>query len=66
MPTWRRVTDIQKSELEIDLDTIPFMRRNGDGTDITLNTGQTLTVRERPEELRNSKAARNFSSIIAI
>ena len=50
--TWKRLTDVEKSDLEIDLDTIAFMRRNGNGTDITLDTGQTLTVRESPEDVR--------------
>ncbi len=36
MATWKRLTDVEKSDLEIDLDTIAFMRRNGNGTDITL------------------------------
>lgn len=50
--TWKRLTDVEKSDLEIDLDTIAFMRRNGNGTDITLDTGQTVTVRESPEDVR--------------
>jgi hypothetical protein len=50
MATWKRLTDVEKSDMEIDLDTIAFMRRNGNGTDITFDTGQTLTVRESPEE----------------
>ena len=50
--TWKRLTDVEKSDLEIDLDTIAFMRRNGNGTDITFDTGQTLTVRESPEDVR--------------
>jgi hypothetical protein len=52
MATWKQLHDIAKSELEIDLDEIAFMRRNGNGTDITFNTGQTLTVIESPEDVR--------------
>ena len=49
MSTRKQFLDVAKSELEIDLGEIAFMRRNGKGTDITLNTGQTLTVRESPK-----------------
>ena len=49
MATWKRLTDIEKSRIEIDLDTIAFMYSNGSGTEIHINSGQTLTVRESPE-----------------
>ena len=49
MSTWKRLTDIEKSRIEIDLDTIAFMCSNGNGTEIHFNSGQTLTVREGPE-----------------
>jgi predicted secreted protein len=49
MATQKQFLDVAQSELEIDLGEISFMRRNGRGTDITLNTGQTLTVRESPK-----------------
>lgn len=49
MATWKRLTDIGKSLIEIDLDTIAFMCSNGKGTEIHFNSGQTLTVRESPE-----------------
>jgi hypothetical protein len=34
MATWKRLTDIEKSRIEIDLDTIAFMYSNGNGTEI--------------------------------
>ena len=49
MATWKRLHDIAKCELEIDLDTIEFMQGNGKGTEIHFNTGKTLSVRESPE-----------------
>ena len=48
MATWKRLTDIEKSRIEIDLDTIAFMYSNGEGTEIHFSSGQTLTVRESP------------------
>ena len=49
MATWKRLTDIGKSLIDIDLDTIAFMCSNGKGTEIHINSGQTLTVRESPK-----------------
>ncbi len=49
MATWKRLTDIGRSPIEIDLDRIAFMYSNGSGTEIHFNSGQTLTVRESPE-----------------
>ena len=34
MAIWKRLTDIDKSRIEIDLDTIAFMCSNGSGTEI--------------------------------
>ena len=56
MATWKRLTDVGKSGLEIDLDTIAFMCPNGSGTEIHFNSGQTLTVRESPEAVARPKA----------
>ena len=57
MATWKQLHDIAKSELEIDLDTIEFMQRNGNGSEIHFNNGRTVTVRESPKHIRNSTAA---------
>ena len=57
MATRKQSLDVAQSELEIDLGAIAFMRRNGNGTDITLNTGQTLTVRESPKVICKPTAA---------
>ena len=46
MATWKRLTDIEKSRIEIDLDTIAFMYSNGNGTEIHFSSGHTLTVRK--------------------
>jgi hypothetical protein len=55
MATWKRLTDVGKFDLEIDVDTIAFMYSNGNGTQITFNSGQTLTVRESPEDIATPK-----------
>ena len=55
MATWKRLTDIEKSRIEIDLDTIAFMYSNGNGTEIHINSGQTLTVRESPEAVASRR-----------
>ena len=57
MATWKQLHDIAKSELEIDLDTIEFMQRNGNGSEIHFNNGRTLTVRESPKDIRKPTAA---------
>ena len=57
MATWKRLHDIAKSELEIDLDTIEFMQRNGNGSEIHFNNGRTLTVRESPKDIRRPTGA---------
>ena len=57
MATWKRLHGIAKSELEIDLDTIEFMQRNGNGSEIHFNNGRTLTVRESPKDIRKPTAA---------
>jgi hypothetical protein len=59
MATWKRLTDIEKSRIEIDLDTIAFMCSNGSGTEIHFNSGQTLTVRESPEAVATRSATRH-------
>jgi hypothetical protein len=56
MATWKRLTDIEKSRIEIDLDTIAFMYSNGNGTEIHFSSGQTLTVRESPEAVATRNA----------
>ena len=56
MATWKRLTDIRKSPIEIDLDTISFMYSNGKGTEIHFNSGQTLTVRESPEAVARRRS----------
>ena len=45
MATWKRLHGIAKSGLEIDLDTIAFMHRNGNGSEIHFNNGRTLKAR---------------------
>ena len=60
MATWKRLHDIAKSELEIDLDTIEFMQRNGNGSEIHFNNGRTLTVRESPKDIRKPTAANSL------
>ena len=57
MATRKQSLDVAQSELEIDFGAIAFMRRNGKGTDSTLNTGQTLTVRESPKVICKPTAA---------
>ena len=57
MATWKRLHGIAKSELEIDLDTIAFIYRNGNGSEIHFNNGRTLTVRESPKDIRKPTAA---------
>ena len=57
MATWKQLHDIAKCELEIDLDTIEFMQRNGNGSEIHFNNGRTLTVRESPKDIRKPTAA---------
>ena len=57
MATWKQLHDIAKCELEIDLDTIEFMQRNGNGSEIHFNNGRTLTVRESPRDIREPTAA---------
>jgi nitrogen fixation protein len=62
MATWKQLHDIAKCELEIDLDTIEFMQRNGNGSEIHFNNGRTLTVRESPRDIRkNSSRASGVS-----
>ncbi|MGA7083460.1 MAG: hypothetical protein WB005_09840, partial [Pseudolabrys sp.] len=56
MATWKRLTDIEKSRIEIDLDTIAFMYSNGNGTEIHFSSGHTLTVRESPEAVATRNA----------
>ena len=56
MATWKRLTDVGKSGIEIDLDTIAFMCSNGKGTEIHFNSGTTLTVRESPEAVARPKS----------
>jgi hypothetical protein len=56
MATWKRLTDIGKSPIGIDLDTIAFMCPNGKGTEIHFNSGQTLTVRESPEAVARRRS----------
>ena len=56
MATWKRLTDIRKSPIEIDLDTIAFMCSNGKGTEIHINSGQTLTVRESPKAVAKRRS----------
>jgi hypothetical protein len=41
MATWKRLTIIGKSLIDIDLDTIAFMCSNGKGTEIHFNSGDT-------------------------
>ena len=55
MATWKRLTDIEKSRIEIDLDTIAFMYSNGNGTEIHFSSGHTLTVRESPDSRRDAE-----------
>ena len=62
MATWKQLHDIAKSELEIDLDTIEFMQRNGNGSEIHFNNGRTLTVRESPRDIRRSAATTSGAS----
>jgi hypothetical protein len=57
MATWERLHDIAKFELEIDLDTIEFMQRNGNGSEIHFNNGRTLTIRESPKDICRCTAA---------
>ena len=57
MATWKRLRDIAKSAVEIDFDTIEFMQRNGNGSEIHFNNGRTLTVRESPKSIRKPTAA---------
>jgi len=57
MATWKQLHDIGKCELEIDLDTIEFMQRNGNGSEIHFNNGRTLTVRESQRDIREPTAA---------
>ena len=57
MATWKRLHDIAKSELDIDLDTIEFIQRNGNGSEIHFNNGRTLTVREGPKDILKPTAA---------
>jgi hypothetical protein len=61
MAKWKQLHDIAKCELEIDLDTIEYMQRNGKGTEIHFNTGKTLSVRESlkdiPKPQRQSSSA---------
>jgi hypothetical protein len=59
MARWKRLTDVGNSGIEIDLDTIAFMHVNGTGTQITFNTGRTLTVRESPEDVAMPKKPTN-------
>ena len=57
MATWKQLHDIAKSAVEIDFDTIEFMQRNGNGSEIHFNNGRTLTVRESPKDIRKPTAA---------
>ena len=57
MARWKQLHDIAKSALEIDFDTIEFMQRNGNGSEIYFNNGRTLTVRESPKDIRRPTAA---------
>jgi hypothetical protein len=56
MATWKRLTIIGRSLIDIDLDTIAFMCSNGKGTEIHFNSGQTLTVRESPEAVASRRS----------
>jgi hypothetical protein len=57
MAKWKRLHDIAKSAVEIDLDTVEFMQRNGNGSELHFNNGRTLTVRESPKDIRKPTAA---------
>jgi hypothetical protein len=65
MATWKRLTGIGKSPIEIDLDTIAFMCSNGKGTELHFNSGQTLTVRESPEAVVRRRSPTRHTSATA-
>ena len=56
MATWKRLTDFEKSPIDVDLDAIAFMYFNGSGAEIHFNSGQTLTVRESPEAVAKRRS----------
>ena len=56
MATWKQLTDFWKSPINVDLDRIAFMYRNGSGTEIHFNSGQTLTVRESLEAVAKRRS----------
>jgi len=61
MTTCKQLTDVANSGVEIDLDTIAFMYRNGKGTEIHFNSGQTLSVRGSPEDIATLKKPRKLA-----
>jgi hypothetical protein len=62
MTTWKQLTDVENSGVEIDLDTIARMYLNGPGTEINFKTGKTLTVRESPEDIAPPKKPRKLAA----
>ena len=51
MATLKRLINVWKSGHEINLNAIEYMTRNGKGTEIHFNNGQTLTVKEKPKDI---------------
>jgi len=61
MTTWIQLT-VENNCVEIDLDTIAYMYFNGPGTEIIFKTGNSLTVRESPEDIATSKNPRELAA----
>ena len=57
MATLKRIIKVRKSGHEINLNAIEYMTRNGSGTEIHFDNGQTLTVKEKPKDICKPTAA---------
>ena len=57
MAILKRLINVRKSGHEINLNAIEYMTRNGNGTEIHFNTGQTLSVKESPNDICKRTAA---------
>jgi hypothetical protein len=51
MATLKRLINARKSGHEINLNAIEYLTRNGNGTEIHFDNGQTLTVKEKPKDI---------------
>jgi hypothetical protein len=57
MATLKRIIKVRKSGHEINLNAVEYLTRNGEGTEIHFDNGQTLSVKEKPKDICKRTAA---------